>query len=475
MTIAPDAAPITSSTPTAAPTRHIVFILAASALLMASIDATIVAVAIPSLTTALDAPLAWVAWTLTAYQLVQVVMLPLAGKLSDSLGRKRVFLFCVATFTIGSVLCGLAPSIWLLVAARAVQAVGGGGLMPSAVGMVSDQYRERRAQAIGLFTSVFPIGAILGPNLGGFILEHWTWREMFFVNVPIGIAALVGVALLLPKDAFRQARHIDLPGVLLYGAAIVLLLASMTAAADDPELWRSPLLWGAVVLSLTLFVVFLRYIRDATDAIMDFNLVVRQPFLNANIYNLVYGAAVFGFTSFIPAYAVSRYGMTALQSGAVMSPRGLAMAGTSVVASMWIIRLGYRLPMLLGMGLVAVALVLLGIAPSTLQVGSVQLDSFWIMAVILALGGLGTGLSGPAANNAALDLAPRQAAALTGIRSMFRLTGGALSISTIVLVLTFFDDRGRGLSLTFMCLAVVVVVAMIFAATIPDTARQRRG
>jgi EmrB/QacA subfamily drug resistance transporter len=267
---------------------------------MASIDATIVAVAIPQLTTALGAPLAWVAWTLTAYQLVQVVMLPLAGKLSDSLGRKKVFLFCVGTFTFGSLLCGLAPSIWFLIAARAIQAIGGGGLMPSAVGLVSDQYRERRAQAIGLFASVFPVGGILGPNLGGFILQHWTWREMFFVNLPIGVIALVGVAVLLPADAFRKARHIDLPGIVLYAGGIVLLLASMTAAADDPDLWRSPLLWGAVAASITLFVAFLRYIRVATDPIMDYQLVVRQPFLNTNLYNLVYGAAVFGFTSFIP-------------------------------------------------------------------------------------------------------------------------------------------------------------------------------
>lgn len=165
--------------------------------------------------------------------------------------------------------------------------------------------------------------------------------------------------------------------------------------------------------------------------------------------------------------------MSPPQSGAVMSPRGLTMAVTSVVASMWVIRLGYRLPMLVGMGLVALALVLLGIAPTTLQVGPISLDGFWIVAAILALGGLGTGLSGPASNNAALDLAPRQAAALTGIRSMFRLTGGALSISAIVLALTFFDDRGRSLALTFQCLAAVVLLAMVLAARIPDTARNR--
>lgn len=129
------------------PTRHIFFILAVSAVMMSSIDSTIVAVAVPQLTPALDAPLLYIGWTITAYQLVQVIMLPLAGKLSDSFGRKRVFLTCVGVFTLGSLLCGLASSIWFPVAARALQAIGGGGLMPSAVGIISDTYRERHAQA----------------------------------------------------------------------------------------------------------------------------------------------------------------------------------------------------------------------------------------------------------------------------------------------------------------------------------------
>jgi MFS family permease len=165
--------------------------------------------------------------------------------------------------------------------------------------------------------------------------------------------------------------------------------------------------------------------------------------------------------------------MTAFQSGAVMTPRGLAMVASSIVASVWLIRLGYRLPMLVGMGMVGLALVLLGLAPPELHVGPLTLDGFWLVAGILAIGGLGTGLSAPASNNAALDLAPQQAAALTGIRSTFCLTGGALSISTIVLGLTFFSDPGRGLSVAFECLAVVVVLAMGIALTIPDTARER--
>src|SRR5690349_10235465 len=272
--------------------RHVFFVLAVSAVLMNSIDSTIVAVAVPQLTSALNAPLIWVAWTITAYQLTQIIMLPLAGKLSDSLGRRKVFMFCVGTFTVGSLLCGLAPSIWFLIAARALQAVGGGGLMPSAVGVISDHYREHRAQARGLFSSVLPIGGILGPNVGGFILEHWTWRDMFFINVPIGLLVFGGAMLLLHSDRPTARRHFDIPGIAMYGCALIILLITLSAAGNDPSLWHEPVAFIAVLLSAVLIVLFVRYIRRAADPVMDYELVARQPFLAANLYNLFFGAAV---------------------------------------------------------------------------------------------------------------------------------------------------------------------------------------
>jgi MFS family permease len=175
---------------------HAFFLLSAAAVLMSSIDNTIVAVAIPELERSFGAPLSWISWTLTVYQLVQVVMLPLAGKLSDSLGRTRLFVACVAIFTVSSLLCGMAPNIGLLIVFRALQAIGGGGLLPSAVGIIADQYRDRRAQAVGLISSVMPMGTILGPNLGGFLLQNWSWHALFWVNVPIGLVVVIGVLLL---------------------------------------------------------------------------------------------------------------------------------------------------------------------------------------------------------------------------------------------------------------------------------------
>jgi EmrB/QacA subfamily drug resistance transporter len=456
------------------PNRYLFFGLASLAVLMASIDATIVAVAIPALADAFGAPLTWIGWTLTSYQLVQVVMLPLAGKLSDTLGRKRVFLACVGTFTVGSLLCGLAPSIGWLIAFRALQALGGGGLMPSAVGIVADQFGRRRAQAIGLFTSVFPIGGIIGPNLGGYVLHNWSWRELFFLNVPLGIAVLIGVYFLLAESPRTAGPlRVDWRGLGLFGGAVVALLYGMTQLGNDPALVRSPLLWTVFAASAVLFVLFLRHVRATADPLVDPELVMRNPFLAANLYNFLFGAAAFGFFSFVPYYAVVKYGLTTFESGVVLTPRAIAMMIVSTVASVFIIRFGYRAPMVGGMLLVIASLVLLGQGWSALTVGGLTIDGFWLLALVVAISGVGMGLAGPASNNAALDLAPSQAAAISGLRGMFRQTGGVIGIAGVVLTLSFFPDQAQGLAIVFAVLAGVLLLAVPLVFLIPDLARQR--
>lgn len=459
----------------AIPTKYLFFLLAALGVLMGAIDSTIVAVALPQLTSALHASLAWVGWTLTAYQLVQVVMLPLAGKLSDTLGRKRVFQVCLAAFTLGSFLCALAPSIGLLIVFRALQALGGGGLMPSAVGIVSDQFKERRAQAVGLFTSIFPIGGIIGPNLGGYLLQHWGWRALFMINLPLGVVVLLGVQLLLPAGKEGLGRlQVDFLGLGLFAGAIVALLYGMTALGDNVALWRNPLLWTLFVASVVLFWLFLRHIRRVVNPVVNFDLLARSPFLAANLYNFFFGAASFGFFSFVPYYAVVKYGMTPLQSGSVLTPRAVAMIVVSTLASLFIIRLGYHLPMLVGMVLVASSLVLLGQDWTALHLGGATIGGFWLMALIVAISGLGMGLAAPASNNAALDLAPQRAAEITGLRGMFRMTGGIVGIAGVVLALSFFPDQARGLSDIFLVLAGVLLLTVPLTLMIPDTARQAR-
>src|SRR5262249_8286530 len=149
------------------------------------------------------------------------------------------------------------------------------------------------------------------------------------------------------------------------------------------------------------------------------------------------------------------------------------MIVTSIVASMWVIRTGYRAPMVVGVSLVSISMFLLSYGWTEIHIGSFTFGGFWLLATVLAFGGLGMGLGAPSSNNAALDLAPDRAAALTGVRGMFRLTGGVLSIAGIVLALTFFPDRGEGLVKIYGFLSLAVLVAIPLALSIPDTARAR--
>src|SRR5258708_6227885 len=303
--------------------RHVGFFLAPLAVLMGSIDGTLMVVALPPLTQEPHTSPSWVGWTLTSYQLVQIVMFPLAGQLSDMLGRRRVFLFCVVTFTASSLLCRLAPNVGFLIAFRAVQAVGGGGIMPSVIGMISDQYRGHRAQAIGLISSIMPIGSIIGPNLGGFLVEHWTWRAMFFINIPIGVVLVLGFAFLMPRAVTERVRsklRIDAAGLLQFVGAIVSIMIAMTLIADDPSMARNPLVWALFPASAVLAVAFVRHVRGTPDAIMDYRLLARSPFLAANLYNFLFGAVTMGFYSFIPYYAVTKFGLTPFASAAVLTP-----------------------------------------------------------------------------------------------------------------------------------------------------------
>ena len=283
---------------------------------MASIDATIVAVAIPALEDAFSAPLIWIGWTLTAYQLVQVVMLPLAGKLSDTLGRKRVFLACIGAFTLGSLLCGLAPSIGWLIAFRALQALGGGGLMPSAVGIVADQFGRRRAQAIGLFTSVFRSAGSSGRTSAATCCTTGAGATLFFLNVPLGIVVLVGGVLPLTESRGPQGPlRIDWRGLGLFGGAVVALLYGMTELGNDPALVRSPAALDAVRRQRRTPGPVPAPRAPTADPLVDPKLVVRNPYLAANLYNFLFGAAAFGFFSFVPYYAVVKYGLTTFESG----------------------------------------------------------------------------------------------------------------------------------------------------------------
>jgi EmrB/QacA subfamily drug resistance transporter len=455
---------------------YVFFGLAAVSLLMFSVDATVVSVALPRIQADLQTSLVWLGWTFTAYMLTQTAVMPLAGKLTESFGRMRVFLGCIALFTLGSLLCGLAPNIQTLIAFRVLQALGGGGILPSAAGIVAREFPENRARMIGLFSSIFPIGGIVGPNLGGLIVEHWSWREVFLINVPVG--ALVLVVL------WRQARStevesttqrsIDVLGAVLFAAAISALLGALTLLGEDVTFVRAPIFWLLLVGSGVLLVAFAWQELRAPEPVLEPRLVMRRPFLFVNAYNFVFGACVFGFFTLMPYYTVVAFGLTPAESGAVLTPRSAVMMAASALSSVYLVRLGYRGPMLAGMAFMVATLLLLSQGWSELLIGSLRVGAFPLTASILSLSGIGMGLAAPSSNNAILDLLPERTAVITGIRGVFRSTGGVIGTATIVFALELAPDKAAGLRTVFLILAGLLLVTVPLTLAIPDSARARR-
>jgi EmrB/QacA subfamily drug resistance transporter len=453
---------------------YLFFGLAGLSLLMFSIDSTVVAVALPNMMADLQTSLVWLGWTLTGYALAQTAVMPLAGKLSESFGRMRVFLVCVFLFTLGSLLCGLAPNIYVLIGCRVLQALGGGGFLPSAAGIVAREFPHNRDRMIGLFSSIFPLGGIIGPNLGGFVVEHWSWREVFLINVPIGIVVFVILLSQMGPAEPAAERHIDVPGAVLFAGAITSLLAALSLLGNDPSFIRSPAFWAMLIGAGSLMAVFAWQELRVPEPILDLRLVFRGPFLAVNAYNFVFGATVFGFFTFIPYFVVMQYGMSTVESGAILTPRSIAMTATSTVASLYLIRLGYRWPMLAGMACIVGAMAMLSQGWTEVTFSGLQIGTFPLVAAQVALGGIGMGLAAPSSSNALLDLLPERAAVVTGIRGMFRSTGGIIGTAFIVLALELSPDKAAGMRTIYAVLAVLLLTTIPLTFAIPDTARARR-
>jgi len=456
------------------PRSILIFAIVSLALLMSSIDSTIVAVALPNMMKGLNTNLIWISWVITGYSLTQTVMMPMAGKLSDDFGRKRLFLGCVVLFTASSLLCAIAPTVQLLILFRVLQAVGGGAFLPSAAGIVSDVFSPRhRGTAIGLFTSVFPLGGIIGPNVGGWMIDNFGWRLIFSVNVPIGVVLFAtGIVFLPAGGRITGRRSIDLIGAGAFATGVVALMYGMSVWGTNVSFEWQVAAW--MVAGIVALVLFVRHEARTKDPMIDLRLLKQRAFVAANLYNFLYGGLVFGFFSFIPLYATLEYGMTASQAGFILTPRAIAMISLSAISSFLLIRFGYRIPMILGITLISIGLFVTGRGIHDPTIFGYHVSNLVFLSITIAITGLGVGIGGPAANNAALDLMPDAVARITGLRGMFRSSGGVLGTAAIVLALAHFDDQGRGLEVIFTALSFLILLIIPVVFLIPDTARNRR-
>lgn len=390
--------------------------------LLAAIDQTMVSTALPVIVGDLGG-LEQLSWVVTAYLLTTTVSVPLWGKCSDQFGRRPVFQAAIIVYLVGSVLAGGAQDMNQLVAARALQGVGGGGLMSLAFIIIGDIMSPReRGRYIGYFTAVWAFASVAGPLVGGFLVDNSSWRWIFLVKVPIGIPALIVTSrvLRLPFPTGRQ--RIDVAGAALLVTGVSCLLLA-TSWGGEQHAWSSPTIVGLAVAGAALVAVFLLWETRAADPIVPLRLFANHVFAVCAALNFLVGAAMFGGIVFMPLFLQAVGGLSATASGLAMVPMMGGLTLTSIVSGRIISRTGrYKVFPVLGMALVPAALFLLSRLGTDVTTAAV--------IPLVALLGLGIGMVMPVVTIAvqnAIDHADMGTA--TSSVTFFRTLGGALGVA----------------------------------------------
>jgi EmrB/QacA subfamily drug resistance transporter len=355
-----------------------------SGVLLAALDQTIVATALPTIVGDLGG-LAHLSWVVTAYLLASTTSTPLYGKISDLYGRKTVFQAAIVIFLIGSALSGLAQSMGQLIAFRAVQGLGAGGLMALAIAIVGDVVSPReRGRYQGYIGAAFAVASVAGPLLGGFLVDHLSWRWAFYVNLPVGIAALLVTSVALDLPFRRNGHTVDYLGAALLVAGVTCLLL-VTVWGGDRYGWGSPTILGLAAAGVLLLGAFAVQERRASEPVLPPRLFRDPVFRVATAALFLIGVAMFGSIVFLPLFLQVVGGASATSSGLLLLPLMGGIVASSVVVGRVISRTGrYRWYPVAGTALMTVAMGLL----ATMDAGTSRTTASWY--VVLLGVGLGT-------------------------------------------------------------------------------------
>jgi EmrB/QacA subfamily drug resistance transporter len=454
--------------------RYLILCICCMSLLLGAMDISIVNVALPSIGRDLHASVSGLQWTIDGYSLVIASFLIMSGSTADRLGRRRTFQAGLMLFTLGSLLCSVAPSLGWLIAFRMVQALGGSMLNPVAMSIITNVFIDprERARAIGVWGAVVGVGLGLGPVVGGLLTETIGWRSIFWVNVPIGVAALILAALFVPESKAERARRIDPLGQLL----VLIVLATVTyAIIEAPEAgWASPEISGLFAAAIAALVALLIYERRRVEPLIEARLFRSAPFSGATIIAVCGFAFFSGFLFLNSLYLQDVRGLSALHAGLALLPMALMTLLVAPISGRMVGAQGPRVPLL-------VASVALSSGALILTQLSAHTGYAWLF-ISYTLAGIGFGFVNPPITNTAVAGLPRsQAGVAAAFASTSRQIGAALGVAIVGSIVNSGSGRLRPGTLSAashpawwilfaLCLAILVLAAVTTTDWARDTA-----
>ncbi|MFC3998877.1 MFS transporter [Nocardiopsis sediminis] len=415
--------------------RRLVLVICCLSLFMVSLDTTILHIALPALQQDLGASLSGLQWTIDAYTLVLASLLILAGSMADRFGRRRVFMAGLVVFTAGSALCSVAPSLETLVVFRMVQAVGGSMLNPVAMSIITHTFTDhsQRARALGIWGSAVGLSMAAGPLLGGLLVDGAGWRSIFWLNLPVGLAALLLTQAFVPESRAEAARRPDPVGQVL----IIALLAVLTSAViQAPEHgWTSPTTVLMAGLALAVAAVLVAYELRRAEPLIELRLFGSISFAGACLNALASFATLGGFLFLTTLYLQNVRHLSAVHAGLWLLPMAVMTFLSAPVSGRLVARFGPRLPLLVAGCAIT--------ASGTLFAAFDGQTGTWSLVLGCALFGLGFGFVNAPVTTATVSAMPvSQAGVASSLASTFRQMGSALGVAVIGAVLASGIDAG---------------------------------
>ena len=397
-------------------------------LFIITLDNTILNVALPTLVRALHATTSQLQWMVDAYVLLFAGLLLTAGTLGDRFGRKRLLMLGLAVFGACSFLAGLSGSAGQLIAMRALMGIGSAMIMPATLSVLDNIFVEpERGKAIGIWAAVAGLAIPIGPVVGGWLLEHYSWSSIFFVNVPIAIAALIAGHFLVPESRDPEAKRLDPVGAILSIAALTTLLYGIIEAPSRG--WTSGLILGAFAAAILLLAGFFLWERTTSHPMFDIRLFERMRFTGASLALMLIYFGLFGTLFFLTMYLQFVLGFSTLQAGVRMLPIALGIALTAPISAPLAQRFGSKLVVCLGLMVLAAGIGTFARATAA--------SGYDLVALAMILGGLGMGLSITPATDSVMGAVPREQAGVgSAMNDTTREVGGALGIAIMGSILS---------------------------------------